>query len=331
MSDADRGAVDGLCDLLEHGSLLALENRENMPVWLRDRLSTALERLKAEGLDKGPETVITRHFGGRYFSWAQAIDLDALLDQIHRLNARHRDFHLAVALIVASDVVNTVGKHFAQPIKLRAGSGSTKRHLVKQTMRDRRMSVLARYLESSHSAAELRRARGCHRAVRSHYVDFLEEDTTGFAAFYADPPYTRDHYSRYYHVLETMALRDDPEVSTTKIRSGGGPRLSRGLYRLERHQSPFCIPKKARSAFEDLFLRIAARRIPLVLSYSPYQPATRSRPRLLTIDELIENAKRHFRDVEVTPVSGVSHNKFNIKKRNVRVDDHAEVLVTCSG
>ena len=331
MSDVARGTVDGLGDLLEHGSLLALEERADMPPWLRDKMSTALERLKAEDLDQGPETVITRHFGGRYFSWEQAIDLDALLDQIHRLSEPYRDFHLAVALIVASDVVNTVGKHFAQPIKLRAGSGFTKRHLVKQTMRDRRMSVFERYLRSSQSAAGLRRTPGFHRAVRSHYVDFLEEDTTRFAAFYADPPYTRDHYSRYYHVLETMALRDDPEVSTTKIRSGGSPRLSRGLYRLQRHQSPFCIPNKAPRAFDDLFLRIAARRIPLVLSYSPYQPTARSRPRLLTIDELLESARRHFRQVDVTPVSGVSHNKFNIKKRNVRVDAHAEVLVTCSG
>ena len=234
-----------------------------------------------------------------------------------------------MVLIVASDVVNTVGKHFAQPIKLRAGSGLTKRHLVKQTLRDRKMRVFDRYLKSAQSVARLRKVPGCHRAVRSHYVDFLEEDPTRFAAFYADPPYTRDHYSRYYHVLETMALRDDPEVSTTKIRSGGSLRLSRGLYRLQRHQSPFCIPKRARGAFEDLFLRVAARRAPLILSYSPYQRTAGNRPRLLTMDELLDSARRHFRYVDVIPVSGVSHSKFNIKRRNVRVDSHAEVLISC--
>ena len=34
---------------------------------------------------------------------------------------------------------------------------------------------------------------------------------------YADPPYTRDHYSRFYHVLETLALRDDPRFRLTRL------------------------------------------------------------------------------------------------------------------
>ena len=69
---------------------------------------------------------------------------------------------------------------------------------------------------------------------------------------YADPPYTRDHYSRYYHVLETMSLRDNPEVSMTMIRAGGSPRVSRGVYRADRYQSPFCIKSQAAGAFEEL-------------------------------------------------------------------------------
>ena len=36
---------------------------------------------------------------------------------------------------------------------------------------------------------------------------------------YADPPYTRDHYSRFYHVLETISLFDSPIVSKTKMQA----------------------------------------------------------------------------------------------------------------
>lgn len=329
MADAEDGAVDGLCDLLEHGSLLALNGRGDMPRRLRSEVSAALDKLKEQGLARGPETVVTRHFGGRYFSWEQAIDFDALLAQIHFVDQPYRDFHLAAALVVASDAVNTVGKHFAQPIKLRDASGFPKRHLVKQTLRDRALNVFDSYRKCCESLATLRRTRGRHRAVRSDYLDFLESDTTRFSAVYADPPYTRDHYSRYYHVLETMALRDDPEVATTKIRSNGVPRLSRGVYRLQRHQSPFCIPTKAPKAFEQLFVRVAKRRIPLVLSYSPYQASAGNRPRLLTIDELLGIAKRHFNEVELAPVNGMSHNKLNVTERNVDVECHAEVLISC--
>ena len=329
VADAADGAVDGLCDLLEHGSLLAVNGSEDMPLRLRREVTAALDKLNKQGLARGPKTVVTRHFGGRYFSWEQAIDFDALLAQIHCVDQPYRDFHLSAALVVASDVVNTVGKHFAQPIKLRDTNGFPKRHLVKQTLRDRALNVFDSYRASCESLATLRQTRGRHCAVRSHYLDFIESDTTPFAALYADPPYTRDHYSRYYHVLETMALRDDPEVATTKIRSNGVPRLSRGLYRLQRHQSPFCIPTKAPGAFEHLFIRVAKRRIPMVLSYSPYQASAGNRPRLLTIEQLLGIAKRHFNEVELVPVDGMSHNKFNITERNVNVESHAEVLISC--
>ena len=300
-----------------------------MPRRLRSELNDALDNLNEQDLASGPETVVTRHFGGRYFSWEQAIDLDALLAQVQFVDRFDRDFYLAAALVVASDAVNTVGKHFAQPIKLRDAKGLPKRHLVKQTLRDRAVSVLDRYGTCCESLAALRRPHGCHRAVRSDYLEFLASDTTPFAAVYADPPYTRDHYSRYYHVLETMVLRDEPEVATTKIRSNGIPRLSRGIYRLERHQSPFCIPSKAPRAFENLFVGVAKRGTPLVLSYSPYQASARNRPRLLTIDQLLDIAKRHFNGVEVVPVNGMAHNKLNVSERNVNVECHAEVLISC--
>ena len=331
MADAANDAVEGLCDLMEHGSLIGLNSRGYMPRRLCSETTAALDKLARQGLANGAETVVTRHFGGRYFSWEQAIDFDALLAQIHSVDHPYRDFYLGAGLVVASDVVNAIGKHFAQPLKLRAANGRPKKHLIKQTLRDRKSSVFASYHAYCESLGTLRptRGRGRHRAVRADYRDFLDSDTTQFAAVYADPPYTRDHYSRYYHVLETMALRDEPEVATTKIRSNGVPRLSRGVYRLQRHQSPFCIPSKAAEAFEHLFVGVAKRRIPLVLSYSPYHTNTRNRPRLLTIDQLVSIAEEHFSEVKLLPVDGVAHNKLNLADRNVDVDCHAEVLISC--
>lgn len=329
LADAADVAIEDLCDLLEHGSLLPHNGQADIPPALHTRFTAALSKLKEFGLSTGAETVVTRHFGGRYFSWQQAIDFDGLLAEVHRIEQPSRDFYVAAALVVASDVVNTVGKHFAQPIKLRDANGVPKTHLVRQTLRDRSLSVFDSYRAACDSLIKLGRTRGKHRAVRSDYLDFLKNDPTEFAAFYADPPYTRDHYSRYYHVLETMALRDDPEVATTKIRSNGMPRLSRGVYRLQRHQSPFCIPSKAAGAFSSLLSRVAMRATPLVLSYSPYQASAGNRPRLLTIEQLLKVAKQHFSEVEIVPVDGISHNKLNLTERNVSVQCPAEVLITC--
>ena len=326
--DAADGAVEGLCNILEYGSLLPLNSRRHIPLPLCSELRVAIDKLDELGLASGPETVVTRHFGGRYFSWEQAIDIDALLAQIHLVDQSYRDFHLAASLVVVSNVVNTVGKHFAQPIKLRDANGSPKKHLIKQTLRDRSLKVFDNYRECCQTLATLRRTCGSHRAVQSDYLEFLESDTTQFSAFYADPPYTRDHYSRYYHILETIALRDDPEVTTTRIRSNGVPQLSRGIYRTDRHQSPFCIPTRASGAFEKLFIAVAERKVPLVLSYSPYQVSSGNRPRLLTISQLLDIAKRHFNGVEIDTIQGISHNKLNLAERNVNVECPAEVLIS---
>ncbi len=329
LDEASRNSAEGLCDLLENGSLISIESRDEIPPILRRTSSAAMTELKHRGLSSGAATTITRHFGGSYFSWEQAIDLDALLAEVHLLSGTDRDFHLSAIFATASDVVSTIGKHFAQPIKLRSSAGTPKRHLISKTLRDRKQRVFERYQAYCDIFGQSQPHRSSIRAVRSDYIEFLDSDVTPFAAVYADPPYTRDHYSRFYHVLETMALRDDPAVATTTIRTNGKPRLSRGLYRQERHQSPFCIPSKAYAAFQKLFHRVSIRRVPLLLSYSPYSITTGNRPRLLTIEDLMSLAKRYFRKIDITSLDGVHHNKFNLASRNIAVDYAAEALIIC--
>ena len=141
--------------------------------------------------------------------------------------------------------MSAVGKHFAQPLKPYDSEGRPKQHIVRQALRDRSMNVLDSFEAWINRFSVLERGRRQHRAVRSDFRDVLSDETIEFDAVYADPPYTRDHYSRYYHVLETMSLRDNPEVSMTMIRAGDSPRVSRGIYRADRYQSPFCIKSQA--------------------------------------------------------------------------------------
>lgn len=73
---------------------------------------------------------------------------------------------------------------------------------------------------------------------------------------YADPPYCFVHYSRFYHILETLVLYDYPAVRFD------------GRYRPNRHQSPFCISTKVEEAFSKLFEGLHNKDCELVLSYS---------------------------------------------------------------
>jgi adenine-specific DNA methylase len=328
LQQAEGGCVEGLCDLIEHGSLTAM-NDDSPPAFAR-LLRDTQRRLTAMRLDTGASTVVSRHFGGVYFTWQQAIDLDAILAEVHNLPHRERDYYLAAVLAAASDTVNTVGKQFAQPMRPRDAQGRPKWHLVRQILRDRALDVFVAYAAALDRFSTVPRyERAGHIALRADYRNLLNDRSVRFDAVYADPPYTRDHYSRYYHVLETISLHDDPHVSTTKIHHDGQERISRGRYRDDRHQSPFCIKSRAPGAFDELFGGVRARGIPLVLSYSPYMEHTGARPRLVTVNQLLEIARRHFARVDIAPVRGLAHNKFNQTERNVPIKHEAEVIVTC--
>jgi adenine-specific DNA methylase len=329
---AATGSMDELADLLDGGSLLASSEPSATALTHLGQLRDAtVRRLRDLDLEGGPRTVVTRHFGGVYFSWEQAVDLDALLYEIHaQADGRTRDYFLAAVLAVASETVNSVGKQFAQPIRPRTSTGQLKHHLVRQTLRDRSIDIFDAFAGWLHRLKALPRGSLQHRALRRDFREAIADPNLRVGAVYADPPYTRDHYSRFYHALETMALHDEPDVSTTMIRSNGSPKLSRGVYRSVRHQSPFSIKSQAPSAFDALCAGVGSRGIPMVLSYSPFDPVARNRPRLLRVSEVVEIARRHFGSVDVREVEGLTHNKFNLAERNVDVDYVAEVMFVCT-
>ncbi|MBN8185984.1 DNA adenine methylase [Salipiger thiooxidans] len=320
------GDPSGLADLIEAGSFMTFRGRhENL---LIAEAHSASKRLLSEndGL-ADVSTMVFRHFGGVYFSFEQAAKLDVLLDVVHSLVLEERRSPLAAILTTASDIVNTVGKQFAQPIRPRDKDGRVKRTLYSQVARDRFKDPVAVFFHSMEKYLGLPSHDFNHSAVRSDYLDFLRSGVFNRGVVYADPPYTRDHYSRFYHALETIALRDDPRISTNTAHGVTQP--SRGVYRVERHQSPFCIRSKAPDAFEQMFAEIASAGLPLVLSYSPYSSEKDAHPRVMTVDAISDLAKGSFASVEVTSIGGFSHSRLNKAELHKEASSEAEFLFIC--
>jgi adenine-specific DNA methylase len=146
-----------------------------------------------------------------------------------------------------------------------------------------------------------------------------------FYTVYADPPYTRSHYSRYYHVLETMALRDRPKISMSNIQSRFS--LSKGIYRDDRFSSAFGIRSKAEHEFEELFAVCRANRLNLVLSYSPFVESKAVTPRILTINKLTELACRHYQNIDIISCGKFVHSKLTSTDRQLDAMQEAEVLL----
>lgn len=315
----DRAATDPTAFILltEEGSLTGAQATD-----------TELATMKASALAPLTElgATITAYYGGVYFSYRQSLEIDALMAAIGHSHKTPAEATTVAALLgVASDTVSTVGSHFAQPTRLRARTGDPKAASVKRAIRARSTSVLDSYERWLVRYAALEPTTFPCATVTSDFravLDGLEENV---GAIYADPPYTRDHYSRFYHVLETIAVGDDPGVSTAP----GSLHASRGLYRLSRHQSPFSIRSQAAGAFDELFEAAARRNIPVVLSYSPQGGGTRARPetRLMTIDRITALARAYFADVDIVTIDTSVHSRFNRADLHGEIPADAEVLI----
>jgi adenine-specific DNA-methyltransferase len=202
--------------------------------------------------------LFTRYFGGSYFGVSQAIDADSIRAAIDRLASLGRlttDQHrwLVLALCVALSRCSTSTGHFAQPLAPK--SSNLIRYIQK-----RQRNVWAEWLASIDRLVPIGASawRKRNRVFNKDACSLLEQTFPSRdrpRVIYADPPYTKDQYSRYYHLYETAVLYDYPGT------------FGRGQYRGNRSISHFCLSSKVEAAFEDLIERSASTGSDLIISY----------------------------------------------------------------
>lgn len=326
---AIKGDVTQLIELLESPPLISfLDDERAVPESsFGYAIKETTRRLKDVGQSQSADTMVARCFGGVYFSFEQATALDAALCVAQQASPELRDTLMAVTLSTASTMVNTVGKQFAQPLRPRNRSGAVKPGFARTVFKDRSLDAFDSYVSWLEKYSELPTTERRHQTHRMDYVQALELFGAECSVVYSDPPYTRDHYSRFYHVLETMCLRDNPVHS--RVMKGGSWVLSRGVYREDRHQSPFCIRSAAPGAFDALFNGARAFDLPIVLSYSPHEEGDGTHPRVVSMRQIVEIAKKYYRRVETFAVEGVSHNQLNRNGLRLKKREQAEVIVKC--
>lgn len=323
-------ALEALYEIIEKGSLYIYLNDpfSDLSEGLEKALSETKEQLSKKGLSSSEDTMITRYYGGLYFSFHQAVELDTIASFVFTHEGLLKTKMIAALLSATSEIVNTVGKQFAQPLKIRNGKGELKRSLKKKILQDRSIDTYSVFQKWLNYYFEIGTSHHTLSAICSDYRDALKRiSDKDVKVVYADPPYTRYHYSRYYHVLETICLRDNPPITTTFPNGKGG--ISRAIYREGRHQSPFCIKSQAENAFQTMFESISGMSLPLVLSYSPFDASQAVTPRLQTIDQLLEMAKRYYQHVEIRSPGTFTHSKLNSTDKNFESNHEAELLIVC--
>lgn len=229
-----------------------------------------------------PACLATAYYANVYFGLRQAIAIDSIACAIgapgrgHTLRERKRVHYLS-ALLHAASFSTSGTSHFAQP-----------RHLSKDSellamARRRTADIFSRFEECSRDLLEtVRRTTYVpgNEAFCSEYRAFLEPAEAGdgrsprtpafrFPAevdlVYFDPPYTADHYSRFYHVLDVLVEYDYPPLE--RDRSGG---VVRGRYPAieRRFQSAFAKRRSVEGEFRTVIRASAAAGAKLIVSYA---------------------------------------------------------------
>lgn len=192
------------------------------------------------------EWPITQAYGGHYFSPLQAMWIDVL----RRAIPKHEPVHslsLAALIVAASRCAASPG-HTAQPFQ---PTETAKKHLQEAWKKD----ILA------HTQRALDGMAPQHANVKGQAcvadANAMAERLRAGDLVFIDPPYSGVQYSRFYHVLETIAVGASCEVS------GIGRYPAREL----RPQSKFSLQTQSLAAMQNLLGTVAEHKASAILTF----------------------------------------------------------------
>lgn len=186
-------------EIIEKGSIYLFLNEplSKMSSELQMAISETTHNISSINLIDSENTMILRYYGGLYFSYKQAMYLDIIAHYIFKQQGLLKTKLLAALLSTASEIVNTIGKQFAQPLKVRDKNGYYKESLSDKILSDRTIntiSVFKKWMEFYLQTGE----KHSVISITSNYTEAISQlKKLNVSVVYADPPYTRYHYSRY--------------------------------------------------------------------------------------------------------------------------------------
>ena len=227
-------------------------------------------------------------FANAYFGIRQCCQIDAIRSAIAELSDERQRNVLLTALMTATSSTASSTTHFAQFLTVKSKS------TFKNIKEKRSTDIVALFRDTLSSFAEkglLNKAEKQHICLNLDFEKCLQTlDMDEHTLVYADPPYFKEHYSRYYHVLNTMCLYDYPELAINPQ----SKEYAIGRYRADRNVSDFGKKAKALSAFKRLIDTCADKKANLMISYSENS--------IVQIYELLQLTKQRY-NVRVHKIS----------------------------
>ena len=241
----------------------------NYSIPTNDELRIFIEDKYIENKNKRIFSFFQDNYTDTYFSEQQCVDIDSIRFSLEDLKSPMKEYVLTLLMSVMCKVQSSPG-HFAQFMP--------KEH--KRIVPLRAMNVYELMFSKNLDFQNFIKSEYTNLIFNLDYNILLENKVIdSVECYYLDSPYTTDQYSRFYHVLETVAKYDYPVLE------------HKAKYRNDRSKSKFSSKNTVRDEFEKIISFVAKKGKKLVISYS--------NKGVLNADELIELSKIYFSNVNV--------------------------------
>lgn len=237
------------------------------------------QKLIDEQFDLG-FSLFAKNYSGTYWSYEQCVWIDSIRAVAEDFKDSAGYYAIMSSLIFAMSYTSQSTGHFAQ-------YRDVTRHNIEDILSYRNKDILSLFIKKLDELILHLNTTPVHTMTVTNldYLDCLRIVPDN-SIVYADPPYSAVHYSRFYHVIETLVRYDHPRLEY------------KGRYRDDRYQSPFDKRKEVTNAFQLLFKAVDESKSHLILSYSDKG--------LLHSDDLLGIGKRMIGD----------HYDVSIKEKN---------------
>lgn len=272
-----------LNDLL-HSNFAVYQGFFSQEEYNREKVYDFVSYYNSINSDDIEHNFFSKNFGGKFFSISAAKLIGYIREDLKRRKGElnNKEYHILLASLLysADKIANTVG-HYEAYFKNSISEKNFSFRLIEPLIKAGSVSI--------------------HREDANKLVHKLTADIV-----YIDPPYNSRQYSRFYHVLETLTLWDNPRLSGVALK------------RPEENMSDYC-RIKASDVFADLIQNLKTKYIIVSYNntYESKSSSSRNKIKLETIERILRAKGK-------TKVFKRDHRFFNAGKTNF--DNHQEFL-----
>lgn len=267
----------------------------------RQNLTNVLDRCR-QACHTQRHYLFSKQYSNSFVGIRQALEIDAVIAAIRFNSVKSLTPDCARWLTIALGrsmlrVSNSTG-HFAQYLEPKVGNYRT-------FQRQRKRRIWQEWLDANDNLEPVgdvwwRKNNRVFNQDSLKLLPILLDDNNKPAVIYADPPYTNDQYSRYYHLLETLILYDYPSMT------------GKGLYRPGRFSTSFSLKAQSALAMESLIASSARLGSDIVLSYPSNGLLHDAGANPLNI------LRQYYKEVEICRSIGHTHSTFGASKGDVK-------------